>query len=378
MAPDEFLNDIEAHFNKNLPFVVYRKPHETLVKSILQKDNTVYHVKDFTESGFVFSPFDSKKETIIFPSESSKISSTAFSFPLENDHNPSALKKDLLVDISEENHQRHLKLVQKGIDAIGENTFEKVVLSRVETLPVLENNPIDFFLSLLQNYATALVYLWYHPKIGLWLGATPETLLKVEGQRFKTMSLAGTRQFDGDENINWDSKNSNEQYLVTNYILQELSPFVEQCEASPVKTIRAGELLHLQSKISGVLKSDSIKDVIFALHPTPAVCGLPKKITKNFILENEGYNREFYTGFLGELNLKTSKSRNKNKRNVENNAYSSVKTTSELFVNLRCMQISKNDILIYVGGGVVKDSKPQKEWEETVAKSFTIKKVILK
>jgi len=96
------------------------------------------------------------------------------------------------------------------------------------------------------------------------------------------------------------------------------------------------------------------------LHPTPAVCGLPKKITKDFILNNEGYNREYYSGFLGEIN--------KDFVSKENN--------TDLFVNLRCMQITDNKAFIYVGGGITKDSIPENEWKETVNKSMTIKKVL--
>ena len=97
-------------------------------------------------------------------------------------------------------------------------------------------------------------------------------------------------------------------------------------------------------------------------HPTPAVCGLPAKKAKNFILENENYNREFYSGFLGEINIPKS---TKNKK-------------SHLFVNLRCMSLENNIARIYVGGGITKDSIPEKEWEETVSKSFTMKSVLKK
>ena len=90
------------------------------------------------------------------------------------------------------------------------------------------------------------------------------------------------------------------------------------------------------------------------MHPTPAVCGFPKKESKDFILKNERYDRAFYTGFLGELNM----------------------STSELYVNLRCMEIEKESIHIYVGGGITKESDPEKEWNETVAKSKTIKGVL--
>jgi isochorismate synthase len=95
--------------------------------------------------------------------------------------------------------------------------------------------------------------------------------------------------------------------------------------------------------------------LIDALHPTPAVCGLPKESAKEFILENEGYDRSFYTGFLGEL---------------------SVENRSNLFVNLRCMQVKDATYYIYIGGGITSASVPEKEWEETVAKSKVMLRVL--
>jgi isochorismate synthase len=76
------------------------------------------------------------------------------------------------------------------------------------------------------------------------------------------------------------------------------------------------------------------------------------------------------------LNLKTSKTRNTNRRNVENNAYVVVKTYSNFYVNLRCMQLMDEKAVIYVGGGITKDSVSQNEWEETVNKTKTIANVL--
>jgi isochorismate synthase len=132
----------------------------------------------------------------------------------------------------------------------------------------------------------------------------------------------------------------------------------------------------LKTSISGKVKPDLLPDIIVRLHPTPAVCGLPKESSKSFILENENYDREFYTGFLGELNFTSEKKRNSNSRNVENGAYRAIKKSTELFVNLRCIQIVDALAFIYVGGGVTKDSDSEKEWEETINKSHTMLRVL--
>jgi isochorismate synthase len=209
----------------------------------------------------------------------------------------------------------------------------------------------------------------------LWLGASPETLITIENKRFKTMSLAGTQKVDYTLN-NWTIKEKNEQQIVTDFLVEKLKPITKSLQVSEAETVQAGNLIHLKSTISGVLLEDSLKLVIDTLHPTPAVCGYPREAAKEFILKEEHYNREFYTGFMGELNFKKVVKRNKKRQNVENNAYNSIDTISNLFVNLRCMQIKDFKALIYVGGGITQDSIPQNEWEETVSKSLTMKKVL--
>ena len=179
MIEKECFTTIETHYNSQLPFVAYRKPNEGFVKAILQNDGAIHTVNDFTESGFVFSPFDSKKDTILFPLEQSKTISCEYIISSEIS-NISKLKRKKEASNNSENEQElHIKLVEQGIKAINEGRFEKVVLSRVEGVPISEENPIEIFQNLLENYPTAFVYLWYHPEIGLWLGATPETLLKI-------------------------------------------------------------------------------------------------------------------------------------------------------------------------------------------------------
>lgn len=370
MLLDDFFKNIESCYTLQKPFVAYRKPDDAIVYAMVQQDAECYEVVDFAESGFVFAPFDSKQKAILFPTESCEIIRSQISFSNEG------LTHTQRILTTSKDQEKHLDLVKKGINVINNAELQKVVLSRVEEVPISEENPILIFESLLKLYRNAFIYIWYHPKVGLWLGATPESLIHVDGQRFKTMSLAGTQPYDDTADIKWNKKNIDEQQLVTDYIESELKPMVKSLRVEPLHTVRAGNLLHLKSKISGILTSRSLKEIINTLHPTPAICGLPKNTAKTFIIENEQYDREFYTGFLGELNIKVSKSRNANRRNVENNAYSIQRNTTNLFVNLRCMQFKKQNALIYVGGGVMKDSNPKEEWEETLNKAQTMLKVL--
>src|SRR5690554_137797 len=379
MTAEEFFQNIHQNLNKQLPFVVYRKPNEVEVKAILQNTDKLYITEDYSEKGFVMAPFDSTRNSILIPFEDS-LSLTCHSVNL-GEAFESSNKVDLMdFDCPKTDVQKkfHVDLVKTGIEAIKDAQFAKVVLSRRELFELEEVNPLATFKSLLQNYPTAFVYCWFHPKVGLWLGATPENLISTEGSRFKTMALAGTQKYEGTENVVWQNKEKEEQQFVTDFILQSVEETTERIQVSEVKTVKAGNLLHLQTNIAGVLnfKNSSFKELLDKLHPTPAVCGMPKEASKQFILNKENYNREFYTGFLGELNLQEKTTRNTNRRNVENNAYASVKNISNLYVNLRCMQILDKKALIYVGGGVTKDSNPEAEWKETQAKALVMKKVL--
>jgi isochorismate synthase len=375
MTSDEFLSRIETQYQNQHPFVIYRKPNETKVSGLLQNNDDLVFTEDFTEKGFVFSPFDDSEKAVLLPLN------TSDKLVLKNDINndfvipaKAGIQNNTSLALKKE---FHINLVEKGVNAIKNNEFKKVVLSRCESVSLSENNPIQIFQRLLSTYKSAFVYCWYHPKVGLWLGATPETLIKIEGNRFSIMALAGTQDYKGTLDVVWQNKEQQEQQLVTDFIVDNLKPSVETFKVSNTETVKAGNLLHLKTMVSAQLKSNTkLKSIIKGLHPTPAVCGLPKEEAKEFILKHENYNREFYTGFLGELNFDTTVAPRTSKRNIENRAYTITKKSTQLYVNLRCMQIKNKQALIYVGGGITKSSNAESEWQETVSKSLVIKNVL--
>lgn len=355
------MNSIFNHINKALeqqkPFVCYRKPNDTLLHGLFLKTNALFYTQNFTERGFVFAPFDNSKDAILFPL-------SELNFFTEN------IDYEMLTSIKEsetnlENsltEHKHVALVNKGLDVIQKTNLRKIVLSRKETITA-DLDIVLAFKKLIHFYKNAFVYVWFHPKVGLWLGATPETLLKSTNQNFETMSLAGTQSFVEHKEIMWGNKELEEQQLVTNFIAGQLENITDEINISKTQNLRAGNLLHLKTEISGKLKLNfNLKNLIRALHPTPAVCGFPRNEAKDFIIENENYSRTFYTGFLGELNFDSQKINEKN---------------SHLFVNLRCMQVLNKEVTIFVGGGITKDSNAKKEWLETVAKSKTMKRVLM-
>ncbi|EKC80440.1 protein containing Chorismate binding protein, partial [human gut metagenome] len=97
-------------------------------------------------------------------------------------------------------------------------------------------------------------------------------------------------------------------------------------------------------------------DVLDALYPTPAVCGIPKDEARRFILQYEHQSRKYYSGFVGPI---------------------SPKGKTHLYVSLRCMNIlDDGSCELYAGGGLLKESEMEKEWKETEAKMQTILSVL--
>lgn len=370
MTSTDFFDHIESALTSKHPFVLFSKPDQQAVKAYIQSDLESRLINDFSESGFVFAPFDHSKDSYYIPFEGSTI------LELEN------LAVEVLSNTSSlnevESSDNHFNRVSKAITEINSTDLEKVVLSKEFKFSMEVTNPIEIFKKLSQNYPSAFTYCWFHPQTGFWFGASPESLLKLEGKSLSTMALAGTQAFQSSEQVEWDAKNIKEHAFVTDYLLEILAEYLDSIKTSGPQTFRAGELLHLQTYITGRLKSTdhSLKQLLRAMHPTPAVCGTPRTTALKFIHSNESYDRAFYAGFFGELNVPTASTFRNSKKNIENRAYQTIRKFTHLAVNLRCMSLEGSQAVLYAGGGITKDSDPEAECIEIQNKIQTIKKVL--
>lgn len=358
----DFFIKVKQQLALDLPFVIYHKPKKSKLIGFFQKNDHLFLVETFKERGFVFAPFDGNQKILIPVNESSRWETIIPTVELTLDTLPEIVRND-------SDKSSFENLVRNGIQKIEEGLFDKVVLSRREKLELDSFDCITTFEKLLALYPNAFTYCWYHPKIGMWMGASPERLVKANSKQFCTTALAGTQPFlTNKRTVVWLEKEQKEQQFVTDSILECIKPFISEVVVSSPYTAQAGNLLHIKTDVEGTLKrAASLQDIVVALHPTPAVCGLPKDTAKTFILQYEGYDRSYYTGYMGELNIKGD---------YEN------KPKSHFFVNLRCMQIKRVEnspqanVYLYVGCGVTKESEPEKEWEESVNKSLTMKRVL--
>jgi len=369
MSFEELLRKVHKAKDGGLPFVIYRKPDKQIIKAVIQRDDLIAYSDDFMSSGFIMAPFDPNEKAILFAENNSDKFRCVIA---KDDQTNFSVVKDQIQAIPEtDSKELHMDLVEKGIDRIKKGDFVKIVLSRAELIRLKNLDITTIFKSLLSKYQSAFVYVWFHPEIGLWAGASPETLLKTTGETFETMALAGTQKYVDTIDVSWAEKETREQQIVTDHIIASLDHV--NLELSDTYTRKAGNLLHLATDIKGSLnRENSLKDLIEKLHPTAAVCGLPRNEVRDFILKEEAYDRSFYTGFLGELNCNDEKL-------DASKGLNSVGLQSALFVNLRCMQLKEGqnpEAIIYVGGGITLDSDPLSEWKETVDKSLIMKSVI--
>lgn len=244
----------------------------------------------------------------------------------------------------------YIVLLKKLIDELKSSKLTKLVLSRALFVEKdLHSLVIPLLSEITDLYPSAFVYLFVHPIAGIWIGASPETLLEGKQQSFKTMSLAGTKSTD--KPSSWSEKEIQEQALVSEFILDQLAGLgVKEIRQDGPYDKEAGNVTHLCTNFE-FDSTQSVEKLLNVLHPTPAVCGLPRNEAKQLIKKLETWDRAYYTGYCGTQDIQGN---------------------YRFFVNLRCAQLFKEGAKIYVGGGVLEDSNAEAEWLETEMKSKTI------
>lgn len=269
-------------------------------------------------------------------------------------------------DLPEISENEFKNIVISGIEQIRNGRFLKVVPSRRKLISLPAGfSAISMYLKMVIAYPQAFVSIFYIPEKGLWIGATPEILIKIDdNQHFYTAALAGTQNGKGVEDLSviaWTQKEIEEQALVSRYIINCFKKIrLREFNEYGPKTVKAGNLLHLRTDFSVDMNAVNFPRLgsvmLRLLHPTSAVCGMPREPAFEFLREHEKYDREFYSGYLGPVNVDE-------------------KTT--LYVNLRCARILDKIAYVYSGAGVTMGSNPDKEWKETEIKNQTIEDFIL-
>ena len=304
----------EAALNLGFPSALWKLPHTREIKLLISTGNDIDKCQPDLEklqAGFMLSPFK-----------------------WEGDQDVFFMRGDIVITFSESGFAENINNV------LGE---EHPVFKKLVNLPEQKE---------------------------LWLGASPETLIQQKANgTFATMSLAGTQSASDQEgnivpkyDIRWGQKEIEEQALVSRYIVECFKKIRlrEYLETGP-KTVLAGNLYHLRTDFEVDTVSLNFPELasvmLRLLHPTSAVCGVPKLPSLKFLLDVESHERTFYSGFLGPVQ---------------------VDGDTNLFVNLRTVRLKNGKATFFAGAGITEDSIPEREWEETELKCDTLLKIIAK
>ncbi len=336
-------------------YAIYRLPYQDHCVRLTQEKGEPMVLSSFEQlngqRGFVIAPFATTPDAPIVLLRPDRVERMSVKYADESQCAVARLET-LSPSVSQTAQRRcysadfayFRKLLQDG-------SLQKVVLARCDHEQRRDAlSPEQLFMRACQRYPRQYVCLVSTPVTGTWLMATPEILIDGSARQWRTMALAGTMK--AQPLPCWSDKNRREQQFVADYIQQQLQPFASDITAEGPHTTQAADLIHLRTIFYFALKNpDLLGNLLAALHPTPAVCGLPKRQACDAILQHEHTQRAYYSGFMGTIDPQAD---------------------THLYVSLRCMQILDEEYRLYAGGGLLKESDEQAEWDETQAKLQTM------
>ncbi|MEO1173565.1 MAG: isochorismate synthase, partial [Myxococcota bacterium] len=270
----------------------------------------------------------------------------------------------LLVPDRGESKERWCERIRSAREEFNQNELEKVVLARrahFTTPPASVFDPAVTLERLRQSHPDSFVF-GFRRDDGRWfLGATPELLARVSSGRFDGHALAGTIASSNDDNeasnlareLSDSVKNQHEHAIVIRDIESALDRHCDAVEIARRPTVRRlAELQHLETAVRGrVREEEALLDIVGDLHPTPAVGGHPRPAAARYLSDNESLHRGWYASPIGWVGARGE---------------------GAFAVALRCALITPEEAVAFVGAGIVADSEPEAEWEETELKLRTI------
>lgn len=243
-----------------------------------------------------------------------------------------------------------LEGVASAVDAIAAGRLEKVVLARDQL--VWSRTPFDeaaVAARLIERFPDC----WTFACGGL-VGASPELLVRKQGASVESLVLAGSARRGRDDAEDRElglamlasEKEREEHALAVDSVVDALAPLCAPLEVdSPPSLLKLANVQHLATRVRGSLRDPlSVLDVVGALHPTAAVCGVPRARALELIRRVEGGVRDRYAGPVGWVDANGD---------------------GEWAIALRCAQIEGARARLFAGAGIVAGSVAEDELEET-------------
>lgn len=246
------------------------------------------------------------------------------------------------------------KAIERVLESIQQGSIKKVVIARaidIESDKCFD--PLSIVNRLRTVYPLCYTCLIGNSKGQNFICATPERLVKIENQKMVTDALAGTiarGDSEADDEalgnaLLMSDKDLYEHQCVVDSITKSLSlSGIKARYKNKPELKKLANVQHLWTRIEADLESLHLLDIAALLHPTAAVCGIPSDVTKELIKEIEPFDRELYAGVIGFFDRQGE---------------------GELIVGIRSALINGSNVRLYAGGGIVKGSNFQNEYEET-------------
>ena len=238
-----------------------------------------------------------------------------------------------------------MSLVYHALSQIERKHLEKVVLARRTSLLFKDPlNPLAVLKNLQAKNNRAVCFLLQFSKDIAFIGATPEKLYSRQGQRLMTEALAGTCSLSEKDSLLKRPKEQLEFLIVKQFIHAHLAPLCQKIQwQEHDQVIRTSTVQHLYNQADVSLKPGISDDhLISLLHPTPAIAGSPKLAALSYLHQQEPFDRGWYCSPIGWIE----------------------KESSDIAIGIRSCLIRGHEMHLFAGAGIVKDSNPDKEWEE--------------
>lgn len=356
----DFTDFIDTLLQKNCSFALWSAPQCDQINALITNQKDLIYPQEFDklngQEGFVFAPFRiDENNPLVLLKPGIYVQGIDNIIRIDLNAIPTAQageKRYKDPDIISKDD--YFKSIEKTVSEIENTKLSKVIVSRIIPKQRKSESLGELYQQLFHQTPNAFVYMVNLPKAGLWMGATPEVLLQSNNGQMETVSLAGTQERRADSDYSWRTKEIEEQAFVSRYMLDIFYRFnIHPYSTLGPDTLESGKVAHLRTSFFFESKKieDKLGEFVAELHPTPAVCGLPKQCADSFISRIEKHNRRYYSGYLGSWKLEDS---------------------IKLFANLRCMEVLPEEYLLYSGGGITSHSEAEKEWEETNNKAQTL------
>lgn len=257
----------------------------------------------------------------------------------------------------------HRDAVARAVAALGARGLRKVVLARALDLEFDTGvSPEAILVNLVQDNPRGYTFAAGLPGARTLVGSSPELLLSRRGNQVVSHPHAGSMPRSPDpvedaENgkaLLASRKDHIEHAVLTEAVAEALRPFCRKLDVPTVPDlVSTPTMWHLGTTVTGELvDSDTTAlRLAAALHPTPAICGTPTDSARAQVTELEPFQRGYYAGAVGWVDAGGD---------------------GEWAVSIRCAEVAERSLRLYAGGGIVPDSDPQAELDETTAKFATL------